>query len=1296
LLSYLIKACLKNKFIVFSILLVIIAGGIYVAPFDWNIGIDRSPVPVDAIPDIGENQQIVFTDWNGRSPRDIEDQITYPLVTNLIGLPGVKTVRGSSMFGFSVIYVIFDDGVDFYWGRTRILEKLNSLSSGTLPAGVQLRLGPDATALGQVFWYTLEGTDKNGNPTGGWDPDELRSIQDWIARYALLGVPGVSEVASVGGFVKEYQIDLDPNAMRAYNISLQEVYSAVRKANIDVGINTLALNGVEYLIRGLGYIENLEDIESSVIKEVDDIPIYIKNIAKVSLGPQYRRGILNKEGADVVGGVVTVRYGENPLKVINNVKKKIKQISLTLPKKTLPNGQISQVKIVPFYDRSGLIHETLGTLNSALIEEILISIIVILFMIQQFKIAGLISALLPASVLLAFVMMKLFGIDANIVALSGIAIAIGTVVDMGIVICENIVKHIKDASSPKNYFTIVHEASSEVAGAILTSVATTIVSFLPVFMLQYAEGKLFKPLAFTKTFTIAASCILALFIIPPAAHILFKYGNSKKKNIILKLFSGLVLIVAIIYTWKISILTSILLIILLLYNIFLYFLSSKKKEKYYKLLYWLVPIIVLVILAGYWRPVGYDKNIIINIAFTLLPIALFLIFYKVFQYYYKVILHACLKHKKIFFAFPLLLLILGILAWVGIKPILSLLPSKLKNSTVAEKAVEVFPGLGKEFMPSLNEGSFLLMPSLMPNASIREVNDILSKQNILIAAIPEVTDVVGKAGRADTALDPAPLSMIETIINYSTKYLSNESGRYLRFKYTPYENDYFRDIKGRKVNAPDGKPYLVKGKFLRDKNNRLIPDDDGNVFRLWRPELLSDLNHGRKKWSGINITGDIWNQIVIAADVPGATSSPKLQPIETRIIMLQSGMRAAMGVVIKGTTLKDVEKAAFEIEKVLKNVPSIISNTVFANRIIGKPYLEIDVKRKSIARYGLKLQDVLETVEANIGGTVVTTTVEGRERYPVRIRYLRELRDNLESLKKILITTDDNKHIPLGQLAEFRYRRGPQNITSEDGFLVNYVFFDKKSKFAEVNVVEQADRIIKAKIDAGIIKIPSGTTYRLAGSFENQIRASKSLMLIIPFVLVAIFIILYMQFKSVTTSMFVFSGVVIAWAGGFVMLWLYGQPWFLDFSLLGVNFRELFQVHTINLSVAVWVGFLALFGIATDDGVLMATYLREIFKKKKPKTVEDVHSNVLLGGQRRVRAALMTTATTVLALIPILTSTGKGADVMIPMAVPLFGGMVFEIITMLIVPVLFSIREEAILKKSLIMNYKKEKREALL
>ena len=1279
-LNKLIKLCIKNKFIVFSVLIIIILAGIYVAPFDWNLGIERNPIHVDAIPDIGENQQIVFTEWAGHSPKDIEDQITYPLVTNLMGLPGVKTVRGSSMFGFSIIYVIFKENIGFYWGRTRILEKFNSLPSNTLPEGIKPKLGPDATALGQVFWYTLEGLDKNGNPTGQWDPDELRSIQDWIVRYGLLSVEGVSEVASIGGYIKEYQIDLNPDAMKAYGIGINEVYNAVKNANIDVGINTMEINGSEYFVRGLGYITNIEDIEDSVVKVIDNKPVCIKNIAVVHLGPANRRGILNKEGADAVGGVVTVRYGENPLEVINKLKKRISEISIALPKKELQNGTVSQVNLVPFYDRTSLIYETLGTLNSALFAEILIAIIVVLIMIRQLKVAGLISTLLPVSVLFAFILMKLFGIDANVVALSGIAIAIGTVVDMGIVICENIVRHLKDAKPDKNYLSIIYEASSEVSSALLTSTATTIISFLPVFLLQYSEGKLFRPLAFTKTFTLAASCLLALFVIPPMAHILFKYTKSISNKLIIKYLFYALLIIGSGFIWKVSSLISILIIIYTVYNILFGFASGYFKSVKHSLNYCFLPFITIIILSLYWRPAGYDKSIFINILLTVIPILAFLLFYYLFELYYSRILSFCLKHKKIFFILPALLIVFGSLSWLGFKSIISFLPDSIKNSAISNEIAKTFPGLGKEFMPSLNEGSFLFMPSLMPNASIAEVNDVLKKQNIMISQIHEVSECVGKAGRADTALDPAPLSMIETIINYKPKYFSDRNGNYLRFKFNSYKNDYFRDIVGNKVLAPDGSSYIVKGSFPRDKNGKLIPDSNGRTFRLWRPPLLTSINPGRKYWKGINSSEDIWKEIVSAAKIPGVTSSPKLQPIETRIVMLQSGMRASMGVVIKGTSLKDIEQTAFEIENVLKQVPSIKSETVFANRIIGKPYLEIDVNRKAIARYGMQLRKVLEAVETAAGGKKVTTTVEGRERYPVKIRYMRELRDDIDSLKKILITTENGQHIPLGQLADFRFKRGPQNITSEDGFLVNYVFFDKKTEFAEVNVVEQAKSGIAANIKNGSIKIPKGVTYRFAGSFENQVRASQRLLIIIPFVLIVILIILYMQFKSISVSLFIFSGIVVAWCGGFIMLWLYGQSWFLDFQLFGINFRDLFQVHTINMSVAVWVGFLALFGIATDDGVIMATYIKETFRKHTPVNIKEIQENILLAGKRRIKACLMTTATTVLALIPILTSVGKGSDIMISMAIPLFGGMIFEIITMLIVPVLYSIKEERKIK----------------
>nr|NIP18561.1 efflux RND transporter permease subunit [Xanthomonadales bacterium]NIX13347.1 AcrB/AcrD/AcrF family protein [Xanthomonadales bacterium] len=449
LLSRAIRFCLQNKLVVVLFLVLLVAWGIGVAPFDWNLGgLPRDPVPVDAIPDIGENQQIVFTEWMGRSPQDVEDQITYPLTVSLLGVPGVKTVRTYSMFGFSTIYVIFKDDVDFYWGRTRVLEKLNSLPPGMLPTGVQPALGPDATALGQVFWYTLEGRDPDGQPAGGWDLHELRTVQDWYVRYALLSAPGVSEVASVGGFVQEYQVDVDPDAMRAHGVRLDEVVQAIKMSNLDVGARSIEINQVEYVIRGIGFIKELADIEDAVIKVNDNVPLYVKNVARVQLGPALRRGALDKEGAEAVGGVVVVRYGENPLAAIKNVKQKIAEISVGLPKKTLPDGTVSQVTIVPFYDRTGLIYETLGTLNTALIQEILVTIIVVLVMVRHLSSSGLISAVLPLSILVCFIAMKMFGVDANIVALSGIAIAIGTMVDMGIVVCENILRHLQDSTPP--------------------------------------------------------------------------------------------------------------------------------------------------------------------------------------------------------------------------------------------------------------------------------------------------------------------------------------------------------------------------------------------------------------------------------------------------------------------------------------------------------------------------------------------------------------------------------------------------------------------------------------------------------------------------------------------------------------------------------------------------------------------------------------------------------------------------------------------------------------------------------
>jgi Cu(I)/Ag(I) efflux system membrane protein CusA/SilA len=1137
-LGRLIRFCLENRLVVMMLTMAVILAGILVAPFDWKLGeLQRYPVSVDAIPDIGENQQIVFSEWPGRSPQDVEDQIGYPLTVQLLGIPGVKTIRSYSMFGFSSIYIIFNEDVEFYWSRTRVLEKLNSLSPGTLPEGVKPTLGPDATALGQVFWYTLEGRDPEGNPTGGWDQEELRTIQDWYARYWLLSAEGVAEVASIGGYVREYQVDVDPDAMRAYGVSIDEVYRAVQGANIDVGAKSIEVNAVEYFIRGVGFIQSLEDIENSVVRvNNDNVPVLIKHVANVTLGPAQRRGALDKGGAPAVGGVVVARFGENPLHVIQNVKQRIAETAQSLPKKTLEDGTLSQVTVVPFYDRTGLIYETLNTLNDAIVQQILVTIIVVLVMVMHLRSGLIISSMLPLTVLLCFIGMKLFNVQANIVALSGIAIAIGTIVDMGIVICESIIKHLDEADPDEPRLETVHRAASEVGGAVFTAVLTTVIGFLPVFTMTGAEGKLFKPLAFTKTTALVASIIIALTILPMLANTFM--GKRRTSP------------------------------------------ASKSRK-------WL-PTILTILLVGIWlsvewQPLGVGRTFG-NLLFVALVLGGLLAFFRFFQHFYPRILRWCLGHKLLFLMLPLAILIGGIVSWRQ---------------------------LGKEFMPNLDEGSYLWMPTTMTHASIGEVIDIMEKQDIAFQMIPEIESAVGKLGRADTPLDPAPVSMIETIINYKPEY-------------------------------------------------RI--DENGEKVRQWRAHIRSP--------------DDIWDAVVKAAKMPGTTSAPKLQPIAARIVMLQSGMRAPMGVKVQGPDLETIERVGLEIEKYLKEVSSVEPAAVIADRIVGKPYLEIVPDRKALARYGIPIRKFQDIVEIAIGGKKVTSTVEGRERFPVRVRYPRELRDNIESLDRILVPGSGGQQIPITEVAEIRYVRGPQNIKSEDTFLVGYVVFDKKPGHAEVNVVEEAKAYLQSRIASGELEIPPGVSYRFAGSYENQLHAARTLSLVLPLALFVIFMLIYFQFKSVSTTLLVFTGVFIAWAGGFILIWLYGQPWFMDFSLFGVDMRELFQMHVINLSVAVWVGFLALFGIATDDGVVMGTYLVQTFRENKAESRAQVRELVLQAGNRRVRACLMTTATTILALLPVLTSTGRGSDIMIPMAIPAFGGMLIEIITMLVVPVLYCAMKE--------------------
>jgi Cu(I)/Ag(I) efflux system membrane protein CusA/SilA len=1233
LLDRLIGYCIDNKLIVSMVAVVLIGWGIMVAPFDWNLGgLPRDPVPVDAIPDIGENQQIVFTEWKGRSPQDIEDQITYPMTTALLGIPGVKTVRSYSYFGFSSIYVIFQDDVDFYWSRSRVLEKLNSLPPGTVPAGVKPILGPDATALGQIFWYTLEGRDEDGNPTGGWDLHELRSIQDWTVRYALLSANGVSEVASVGGFVQEYQIDVDPDTMRAHGVTLNEVFQAVKMSNIDVGARTIEINKAEYVIRGLGFIEDLSDIETSVIKQTGNVPIRIADVATVALGPALRRGALDKGGAEVVGGVVVVRYGENPLAAIKNVKKKVEEISPGLPKKMLPDGRLSQVTVVPFYDRSGLIYETLGTLNTALIDEILVTIIVVIMMVMHLRSSVLISGLLPMTVLMVFIAMKLFKVDANIVALSGIAIAIGTIVDMGIVITENILKHLDQAPPDANRRDVIFKAASEVGSAVLTAVATTVVSFLPVFTLQAAEGKLFKPLAYTKTFALIASVIVALTLIPPFAHLLFTGGKKAMRS--RRLWPAGFLIAAVAVMIGSFWMTGLILIAIAAYLQFSTRIPQAVRKRTPSILNYLVVVVVAWFLADHWLPLGVEAGTFLNFIFVAVLIGGMLFLIQFFIKGYEAVLRWCLQHKLAFLSLPIALVFIGTMVWRGFDSTFGFMPGFIRSTPLYVSMNHAFPGLGKEFMPDLDEGSYLYMPTTMPHASIGEALDILQMQDMAFTAIPEIESVVGKLGRVDSPLDPAPISMIETVINYKPEYVVDKDGHRMKFKYDTERNE-----------------------FVRDEFGELVPDGRGRPYRNWRDHIKSP--------------DDIWKEIVKAGKLTGTTSAPKLQPIAARIVMLQSGMRAPMGVKIKGPDLETIERVGLQIEQYLKEVPAIEPSAVVADRIVGKPYLEIDIDREAIARYGISIQRVQDVIEVAIGGKRVTTTVEGRERYPVRVRYQRELRNTIEDLGKILVPAPDGTQIPLSELSVVTFVRGPMVIKSEDTFLVGYVIFDKKPEYAEVDVVEDAQRFLQGKIERGEFDVPAGVSYAFAGSYENQVRSEKKLMVVLPLALMIIMLIIYFQFKHVPTTLLVFSGIFVAWSGGFLMIWFYAQDWFLNFSAFGVDLRELFQIRNYNLSVAVWVGFLALFGIATDDGVIIGTYLRQVFQRRKPSTVAEVRDATVEAGKRRIRPAMMTSATTLLALIPVLTSVGRGADVMVPMAIPSFGGMVVVLVRVLTVPVLY-------------------------
>ena len=890
-------------------------------------------------------------------------------------------------------------------------------------------------------------------------------------------------------------------------------------------------------------------------------------------------------------------------------------------------------------------------------------------LVLNLKASAVVAGLLPLGVLMTFILMHFFGVEANVVALSGIAIAIGVMVDIGIVDVENILRHLempenKGVRGQKLLF-VIYQATTEVRSAVVTSIATTIISFLPVFAMQASEGKMFHPLAFTKTFALLSAFTLGIVVLPTLMYELFNVrldsARIRKAGNYVLIAAGIVFVV-LWQTWM-----ALALIAIGLNNLLQdrWPVSHKNYPGYINI--GILLFVAVYYLAIGWLPLGAGNSNLVNFVFVAVTVAIVLMALMSLVRYYEPILRWALEHKGKFLMIPAVTLLLGLLVWQGADRLTGFFPDGLeklgwkqvRQTALWQAAIRTFPGAGKEFMPTLNEGSFLLMPTSMPHSGVEKNLEYVRLLDRRLSAIPEVETAVGKWGRVNSALDPAPVQMFENTVNYRPEYILDENGQRMRFKLDRHGNYLLRN----------GKTYNPeKDGFRVIPADSLIPNSNGAYFRQWRPRI-------RKP-------DDIWKEIVAVTDLPGLTAAPKLQPIETRQVMLATGMRAPMGLKIYGSGLDSIEKAGFVLEKALKKVPSVKPASVFYDRAVGAPYIELKLNREAMARYGMTVSEVQDVIQVAIGGMALNTSVEGRERFAIRVRYPRELRDNPEDIKRILIPAMDGTQVPLSEIADISYTKGAQMIRTENTFPVGYVTFDKVEHKAEVDVVNEASAMLHKKIDSGEIKLPVGVTYKFAGNYEQQIRSTQRLAIVIPISLLLILLLLYFQFKSVTASFIHFSGVFVAFAGGFIMMWLYGQDWFMNLPVAGINLRDLFQMHPINLSVAVWVGFIALFGIATNDGVIMGTYIHQVFEHRHPATAHEVREAVVEAGLRRVRPAMMTTAVTVIALLPVLTSTGKGADIMVPMAIPTFGGMIIQVMTIFVVPLFQAIwRERAVLTK---------------
>ncbi len=1051
-LEKIIEASINNKFLVILFTLFAVGWGVYA----------MLNTPLDAIPDLSDVQVIIFTEYPGQAPQVVEDQITYPLTTAMLAVPFAKVVRGYSFFGLSFVYVIFEDGTDMYWARSRVLEYLNFVS-GRLPGGVTPSLGPDATGVGWVYEYILE-SDRH-------DLSELRSIQDWYLRYELTSVPGVAEVASVGGFVKQYQVTVDPNKLIAYNIPLHKVKMAIQRSNNDVGGRLVEFAETEFMVRALGYFKSVGDIKKVAIGvDMNGTPITVKDVGDVQLGPEMRRGLAEWEGeGEVVGGIIIMRYGENALKVIENVKKKLKDLE-----RGLPEG----VKIRTAYDRSALILRAVDNLKEKLLEESVVVAAVCIIFLLHFRSSLVAILTLPMGILISFIIMHKQGINANIMSLGGIAIAIGVMIDAAIVMIENAHKHIERDKGVKDHWQIIMDASKEVGPALFYSLLIITLSFLPVFTLEAQEGRLFKPLAFTKTYAMAAAALLSITIVPVLMGFFIR-GRIPKEN----------------------------------------------------------------------------KN----------PLNRLLIFI------YRPVIHLVLKYRKT----TILLALLSLM--ITIFPFESLIVSKVEDGRVLKLLTYVdkaFPleKLGSEFMPPLYEGDLLYMPTTLPGISVTKARDILQQTDKIIRTFPEVHHVFGKIGRAETATDPAPFSMIETTI--------------------------------------------------------MLKSEDE-----WREGMTPE---------------KLVEEMDAAIKFPGLTNAWTM-PIKTRVDMLSTGIKTPVGIKVVGEDLEVLQELGKKIEQVIRDVPGTLS--VYAERVVGGNYLDFEIDRDQIARYGLTVGDVQDVIQSAIGGMNITTTVEGLERYPVNLRYGRELRDNIPALKRVLVPTPRGEQVPMGQLADIKIRKGPPGIKSENARLNAWIYIDIR----DIDVGTYVERAQKAVLEN--VQIPAGYNIIWSGQYEYMQRAKERLKIVIPITLGIVFLLLYFNFKNITESLIVMLSLPFALVGG---IWL--------MHILGYN-----------MSVAVGVGFIALAGVAAETGVIMLIYLDQAYKEKLLEKggsmgIKDLYDAIIEGAVDRLRPKIMTVTAIMGGLLPIMWGTGTGSAVMRRIAAPMVGGMISStILTLVVIPAIYAV-----------------------